>query len=288
MVVTTILNGLSQGMLLFLIASGLSLIFGVMGVVNFAHGSIYALGAFVGVSVYEVTGSFWAALLVSPIVVGVIGIAIERVTLRPLYSEDPIFQVLLTFGVLILIEEGIRLVWGSSTRNLPAGISGTIDLGFVTYPTYRIFIILFGLLVFVGLWLFIHYTRVGIIIRAGTTDREMVEMLGVDIGRINTLTFAVGAGLAAVAGVIAAPLLSVSPSMGVDILIEAFVVVVVGGIGSVVGPFVGAVLLGLAWSFIGVYLGGFVGFVMFAAMAVILLLKPEGLFRTRGLLEESA
>jgi len=285
---TTILNGLSQGMLLFLIASGLSLIFGVMGVVNFAHGSIYALGAFVGVSVYEVTGSFWAALLVSPIVVGVIGIAIERVTLRPLYSEDPIFQVLLTFGVLILIEEGIRLVWGSSTRNLPAGISGTIDLGFVTYPTYRIFIILFGLLVFVGLWLFIHYTRVGIIIRAGTTDREMVEMLGVDIGRINTLTFAVGAGLAAVAGVIAAPLLSVSPSMGVDILIEAFVVVVVGGIGSVVGPFVGAVLLGLAWSFIGVYLGGFVGFVMFAAMAVILLLKPEGLFGTRGLLEESA
>jgi len=282
-----ILNGLSRAFLLFLIASGLSLIFGLMGVVNFAHGAFYALGAYLAVFVFGFSDSFLVALFVAPFLVALVGIAAEATAIRPLYGRDPIYQVLLTFGVSIVLDELIKFVWGADPLRLatPAAIGGVADFGFISYPAYRLFIIGFGLVVAAALWLFIQRTRVGIIVRAGTLDSEMVEAMGINVRRVFTGMFGLGVGLAAVGGVVASPLLGVYPSMGTEILIEAFLVVVLGGLGSVRGALLGALIIGMAQGLGAFYIDQFVGLLLFVIMIVVLLVRPYGLLGQPGFVE---
>lgn len=284
---TAILNGLSRALLLFLIASGLSLIFGLMGVVNFAHGAFYALGGYLAVFAFGFSESFLVALFVAPFLVALVGILTEMTTIRPLYERDPIYQVLLTFGVSIILDELIKLVWGSSPLRIgtPGAISGITDFGFISYPTYRVFIIGFGLLVALGLWLFIQRTRVGIIVRAGTLDSEMVEAMGIKVQRVFTAMFGLGVGLAAVGGVVASPLLGVYPTMGTEILIQAFLVVVLGGLGSVRGALLGALIIGMAQGIGAYYISTFVGLILFVIMISVLLVRPYGLLGQPGIAE---
>jgi len=285
MVLDILLNGLSRAMLLFLIASGLSLIFGLMGVVNFAHGALYAIGGYVGVALLQFSESFWVALIVAPFIVAFLGIILEYAGIRPLYGRDPIYQILLTFGVAVVLEEFSKLVWGSSPLSLTAAdeLIGATPLGGTFYPTYRLFIIAIGAVTAGVLWLFLQRTRVGIIVRAGTLDGEMVEIMGINIRRMFTLMFGLGTALAALGGVVAGPLVSVYPTMGTEILIEAFIVVVVGGLGSIRGSLAGALIIGVAQSFGAYHVSKYVGFILFGIMIVVLLTRPYGIFGQPGM-----
>jgi len=285
--IAVLLNGLSRAMLLFIIASGLSLIFGLMGVVNFAHGALYALGGYAGVVVLGFVDSFWVALLIAPLLIAVLGILMEYLTIRPLYNRDPIYGVLLTFGLTIVIEETIFLIWGPGPKQFttPEFLQGPIQILGTYYPRYRLFIIGFGALVAIGLWLVLQRTRIGMIVRAGNLDSEMVEAIGINIRLVFTGMFAAGVALAALGGVVAAPIYSVYPTMGTAILIDAFIVVVVGGLGSVRGAFAGAFVVGFARSFGASYVSDYVSLLLFALMIVVLLLRPYGLFGEPGLLE---
>lgn len=286
--ISTVMNGVSQAMLLFLIASGLSLIFGLMGVVNFAHGAFYALGGYLAVAVFGFTNSFWIALLVAPFIVAGVGVLIEYTTIRPLYKREAIYQVLLTFGMAIVIQEAIILVAGTDTYNLqsPDVLTGIVEMFGTFYPLYRLSLIAAGIIVGVLLWLMLDRTRIGIIVRAGTFDSEMVEALGINIRRVFTAMFGLGVLLAAVGGIMAAPLLSVTPDMGIAIIIDAFIVVVVGGLGSIRGSFIGALIIGLAEAFGSFYISKFVGFVIFTLMIIVLLVRPYGLLGQPGIFEE--
>jgi len=285
--ITIILNGLSRAMLLFVIAAGLSLIFGLMGVVNFAHGVMYALGGYVGVMVVGVFQSFWVALLLSPIIIALVGIAIEYGTIRPLYGRDPIYSVLLTFGLTIVIEEGIFLIWGPGPRQFtaPEFLQGPIELFGTFYPRYRLFVIVFGIVVAISLWLFLQRTRIGMIVRAGNLDSQMVEAMGINVRRVFTGVFAIGIGLAAMGGVIAGPVFSVYPTMGTAILIDAFIVVVVGGLGSIRGSLVGALIVGISKSVGATYISDYVSLLLFVLMIAVLVVRPYGIFGQPGLLE---
>ena len=287
-----ILDGLARAMLLFLIASGLSVIFGLMGVVNFAHGVFYAIGAYTGLVILGVLtfpNSFFVVLLLAPLVALVIGIAVERYTIRPLYGEDPIYQVLLTFGITIVFEDALVLIFGRNQQTLTAPdlLAGSSKLPVLDafYPNYRLFVIGLGLLVAVLLWLVISRTRIGIIIRAGTLDSEMVELQGIDVRRLFTLMFGFGVGLAAVGGIAAAPIFSVQPHMGSSVLIDAFLVVIIGGVGSIRGTFVGALGIGYIQSIGGFYFSEWVGIVLFSLLIVFLLVRPYGIFGEPGVLE---
>jgi branched-subunit amino acid ABC-type transport system permease component len=279
MVLQVILNGLSNAMLLFLIASGLSLIFGLMGVINFAHGAYFGLGAYVAVAFLTHIESFWLAILVVPPVIGLSAIPVELL-LRRLYDHNPIFQVLLTFGIAIVIEESIIAIWGTGSKAIapPPELAGFVSIGPIFYPKYRLFVILLGAATILGLVLLISYTNYGTIIRAGTLDDEMVEAAGINIRRLFTAMFVGGVALAGLAGIASAPITSVYPLMGEEILIQAFVVVVVGGIGNIRGPFFGALLVGLVQSFTTYYVESLSGVVIFLLMIVVLSVKPRGLF----------
>jgi len=288
--VTLVFNGLSRSMLLFVIAAGLSLIFGLMGVVNFAHGVMYALGGYVGVEVFGALGSFWTVLLVTPIVVGVLGMAVELGLIRPLYGRDPIYGVLVTFGLAIVVEEGIFLVWGPGPQPFspPGVLQGPIEILGTFYPRYRLFVIVFGVIVAVALWLFLQRTRIGMIVRAGNLDSEMVEAMGINVQRIFTGMFGVGVALAAMGGIVAGPVFGVYPTMGTSILIEAFIVVVIGGLGSIRGSFVGALIVGISQSVGSTYISQYVSILLFALMIVVLLFRPYGIYGQPGLLEANA
>lgn len=272
-------NGLAIGMLFFLVASGLSLVFGLMGVVNFAHGSLYMIGAYVGLVVFDQSTLFLVALLVVPFLVAGIGVVMEYFTLRPLYDRDPIYQILLTFGIALVLDEGVRLIWGLNALDFgrPASLTGSFTLPGGQFPVYRLFVILLGAVVGLGLYLFLERTRFGLIVRAGTNNREMVELCGVNVKRAFTIVFAVGAGMAAVAGVAAGPMFSVYPAMGSEMIIEAFAVVVIGGLGSFRGSFVGALAVGLLDAFGNYYLASFSSMLVFVLMIVVLLIRPHGL-----------
>jgi branched-subunit amino acid ABC-type transport system permease component len=274
------LNGLAYGVLLFLLSVGLTLIFGMLDVVNLAHGSFYMLGAYAGLATLAVAGNFWLAALVAPVAVGVIGALVERGLLRPLYRRPPLDQVLLTFGLIYLFEDLVKWGWGGRIRTIPPPelFSGRVSLGGLTLPSYRLFVILFGLLLALGLWLLIEKTRLGAVIRAGVYDAEMAAGLGIDIGRVFTLVFAFGAALGGLSGVIAGPIQSAYPSMGVSILIPALIVVVVGGLGSLKGSFVGSLIIGQAETFGKAWLPGFSMLMIYVVMALIVLLRPHGLF----------
>ena len=232
------LNGLQLGVLLFLIAAGLTLVFGVMDFINLAHGVQYMLGAYLAVTFYGLTGNFGYALLLASVAALLIGLLVEVLVFRRLYERDHLDQVLATFGVILFVNEGVKIVWGAAPRNLPMPdfFSGSVPLmSGLNYPVWRLCIIASGLLIAAGLWFVVTKTRIGMRIRAGATNAAMVSALGVDVRRLFTVVFGFGAMLAGFAGVMVAPILSVEPGMGDSVLILAFVVIVIGGIGSIRG-----------------------------------------------------
>ena len=285
--IAVLLNGLSRAMLLFVIAAGLSLIFGLMGVVNFAHGAMYALGGYIAVVVASVVGNFWITLLIAPFIVGILGLLVEYVTIRPLYGRDPIYGVLLTFGLTIVIDEGILLIWGPGPQQFsaPEILQGPIQLFGTFYPRYRLFVTAFGAIIALVLWVILQRTRIGMVVRAGNLDSEMVETMGINVRLVFTGMFAVGVGLAAMGGVVAGPVFSVYPGMGTSVLIEAFIVVVIGGLGSIRGSLVGALIVGVSQSIGSAYISDFVGILLFVLMIVVLVVRPYGIFGQPGLLE---
>ena len=280
-------TGLILGGILVLLAIGLSLIFGLMTVVNFAHGSLYMLGAYVGFFVLGYTKSFWAALVIAPLVVGVFGLVIERLLIRPLYGRGPDDPLLLTFGLSLVLVEAVKLVAGKLglTLDPPAALAGAVDLGFMKFPAYRIFVLLVTAVVLVALWLFLEKTNVGLVVRAGSRDALMVRALGIDLGRVWFLVFGLGIAMAGLAGILAGPLRGVYAEMGIEIIIEAFVVVVVGGMGSLPGAIVAGLLIGEVISLTTFFAPKLAEIVVFMVMAVVLLARPSGLFGEAGLAE---
>jgi branched-chain amino acid transport system permease protein len=275
-----LLNGLSWGMLLFLISMGLTTIFGVMGVLNFAHGSLFMLGAYLSMQFMRWVGSFWVGLLLGPPIVAGLSVLLERFLLRPLYGRDVSFQLLLTFGVMLFLDDGVRLVWGAAYHvvNPPPILSGAIPFFSQSYPVYRLFIVVLGPLVGIALWAFFAYTRWGKVLRAAAMDRQMAEIVGVRVPAVFTAVFGFGAWLAALGGALAAPHQSVGPAMGERIIIESFIVVVIGGMGSFPGAFAGALILGLLNSFGTTLLPDVQMALPYILLAVILLTRPRGLF----------
>lgn len=278
-VLVQLLNGLAFAMLLFVLAAGLSLIFGMLDVVNLAHGSFYMLGAYVGLSALRLSGRFWLALVVAPIAVGLAGAAVEVCLLRRLRRQRHLDQVLLTFGLALVLMDLVKWVWGSDVLSLPAPelLSGSVALGTYAFPRYRLFVIAFGVALAAALWLFLERTRLGSVVRAGVSDREMVAGLGVNVSRVFTAVFALGVALAALAGVVAGPILGLSPGMDFEVLILTLIVVVVGGIGTLAGPFLGALLIGQVDTFGKVLIPELSLFLIFGLMALVLVLRPAGL-----------
>jgi branched-subunit amino acid ABC-type transport system permease component len=274
------LNGLSYGVLLFLLSVGLTLIFGMLDIVNLAHGSFYMLGAYAGLAFIAATDSFWLALALAPLVVGGLGALIERSCLRPLYRRPPLDQVLLTFGFIYFFEDVVKWIWGGRIRSIPSPdlFSASVTVFGATVPSYRLFVIAFGLGVAVVLWLLIERTRLGAVVRAGVFDAEMTAGMGINIDRVFTAVFAGGAALAGLSGVIAGPIQSAYPPMGASILIPALIVVVVGGLGSLKGSLAGSLIIGQAETFGKAWLPGGSMLIIYVVMALILLFRPQGLF----------
>jgi branched-chain amino acid transport system permease protein len=300
--VLQMLNGVQLGVLLFLIAAGLTLVFGIMDVVNLAHGVLYMVGAYFIATFAALTGSFWWGLLLMLPAAVAVGLILEYVVIRRLYTRSHLDQVLATFGLVMIANETVKIVWGVSPLSvpLPELLSGSVPLmGPLQYPVYRIAIIVAGLAVALGLFLMVNYTRIGMLLRAGATNRAMVSALGIDIGKLFAIVFTLGAVLACLAGALVAPILSVDTGMGESVLILTFVVVVIGGIGSIKGAFVGALLVAVVDTLGGVFgpillrevldpsAAGQAGrmlapMLIYILMAAILFAKPAGLFGGRA------
>ncbi len=298
LIIEQILNGLQFGVMLFLMAAGLTLIFGVMGLINLAHGSFYMIGAFAAAAVAALTGSFVLALVAALIAAALAGALVEMTVIRRLYATDHLDQVLATFALILVFSEGTRWIFGSFPLflDIPEFLSGPITLpGGIAYPLYRLALIIVGLLVAVFLWALIEKTRLGIQIRAGENDREMIAALGVDISRLYTMVFALGAALAGLAGALVGAIQSVQVGMGEPVLILAFVVIVIGGIGSIKGAFIGALLVGLTDTLGGIFLpevfklfmehsaattigSSLASMAIYILMSAVLILRPTGLF----------
>jgi len=277
-----ILNSVQYGLLLFMLAAGLTLIFGIMGVVNLAHGSFYMLGAYIAWWLTSQIGNFFLAILVGIPIAVALGLLLERLLFRHFYDRDHLDQVLLTFGLIYIFEELRSMLWGDDVHGVavPAVLSASIPLtDTLSYPVYRLFMSGVCVLLAVGLYWLISKTRLGMKIRAGAFNRDMTEALGINISLLYAIVFAMGVGLAAVAGMIAAPISSVYPNMGSQVLIMCFVVVVIGGIGSVRGALIAALLVGTVDTFGKVLLPQVAGMLVYMLMAAVLLWKPEGLFK---------
>jgi branched-chain amino acid transport system permease protein len=275
------LNGLQYGLLLFLIASGLTLIFGIMHIINLAHGALYMVGAYLAFWATSLVGNLFLAILLALPLAAVLGVVIERCLIQALYKRDHLDQVLMTFGLILVIDSMRSIVWGNDVHSVPIPeiLAGSVQLtANLEYPVYRLFISAVCLLVALSMYLILQHTRLGIVIRGGASNREMVQSLGININAIYTLVFAAGAALTAFAGMIAAPVSSVYPGMGNQILIMAFVVVVIGGLGSIRGAFLGALLVGLTATWGAVLVPEYAGMAIYMLMAVVLLFKPRGLF----------
>ena len=275
------LNGIQYGFLLFLVASGLTLVFGIMGIINLAHGAFYMLGAYTVYWLVGYTDNLFVAIVLGLVIMLAFGYLLERSAISFLYKRDHLYQVLLTYGLILVLDEMQRIFWGTDFYSVPVPqiLSASVPLTETQdYPVYRLFISVMCMAVAAGLYLLIGRTKLGMMIRAGASNREMAQVLGVDIGRVFAIVFSIGVALAAFSGMIGAPVSSVYPGMGEQILIVSFVVVVIGGIGSVKGAFVGAMLIGLADTFGQVLLPDFASVVVYAVMAVVLLWRPQGLF----------
>ena len=281
-VIAQALNGLSQMMLLVLIASGLTIIFGLMNILNFAHGSFYMLGAYIGLSTYLLTNQFVLAMIVAFVLVATLGGLLEYATLRPLYGRDPVDHLLITFGFLLVLDQSAHFIWGADLKSMPTPslLDFSIRLGSVSYPAYRSFVFGFGLVFIAGMLVLIRRSDVGLIIRAGTHNTETVRSLGINLPRAFTLTFAFGAGIAAVSGVIAGPIVGLSPTMGVSIIIDAFIVVIIGGLGSFRGSVVAAFIIAEVRALGALFFPGLTSVLVLVALIVTLIIKPEGLFNT--------
>ncbi len=280
LLLSNLLNGLSLGMLLFLISVGLSTIFGVMGVLNFAHGSLYMIGAYMAFQIVKWIPSFWLGLLFAPVIVAIIGGIIELIFLRPIYGRDVSFQLLLTFGFLLVLDDAVRLIWGAGYHivDQPSILSGTVNLLGQPYPIYNLFVLILGPIVGFILWLFFYTTRYGKVIRAAAIDREMAACVGINVEKLFTWVFVFGSYLAGIAGVLASPIRALGPSMGEKIIIESFIVVVIGGLGSFPGAFVGAIILGLMDAYGTQFFPNLHMALPFILLAIILLIRPRGLF----------
>lgn len=278
--VAQLLNGLVYGVLLFLMAAGLSLIFGLMNVVSLAHGSFFMLGAFVGLSVYNFIGSFWLALILAPVPIVILGILMELAFLRPLYRRGHMDQVLLTFGFTFIFFDLVQTLWGRVVLRLPAPevLQGSIQIGLGVFSAYRLFLIGFGFAVALALWLFLERSRIGAMVRAGVDNAEMASGLGGNIPLLFTGVFGLGVALAALGGIVAGPVLGLYPGMDTEILIPAFIVIVIGGMGSLRGAFVGSLLIGIADTFGKAYFQSISLFLIYLAMLAVLLIRPQGLF----------
>ena len=276
-----VLNGVQYGLLLFLVASGLTLIFGIMGIINLAHGSFYMIGAYLAFSLTRAIGDFWLALAAGVLLAVLLGMALEWLVIRFLYERDHLYQVLLTYGLILIFEEMRSLAWGDDVHGVqvPAGLDFSIPLtDTLSYQVYRLAMSGICLAIAFAMYWLIQKTRLGMMIRAGSVNRDMVQSLGINIGLLYRLVFAFGLALAALAGMLAAPISSVYPGMGNQVLIISFVVVVIGGIGSVKGALIAALAIGLADTFGKVLLPQIAGMVIYLLMAAILLWRPQGIF----------
>ncbi len=273
------LNGLTNAMTFFIIASGLTLIYGVLRILNLAHGSLFMLGAFFTYQLTHWLGNFWYALLFAPLICGVAGILMERIFLRPIYGVPIPFQLLLTFGLMLLIADIVRIFWGVAFRTAtePSVLSGTMNILGVSYPRYNFFVIVMGIIVGIFIWLLLKKTRFGKMIRASSSDREVAGGLGINVPWLYTSVFGIGAYLAGLSGVLAAPLRSIMLEMDVHTIVEAFAIVVIGGLGSIPGALIGSLLLGQLNSFGTLYIPRFEMAFMYIFMAIILLIRPKGL-----------
>lgn len=277
-----VLNGLQYGLLLFLVASGLTLIFGIMGVINLAHGSFYMIGAYLAWSLASQFNSLLAAIVVGVVLSVGLGLLLERLLIRHFYHRDHLYQVLLTYGLILIFEQLRSIIWGDDVQGVkvPELFNHSIPLtDTLSYPVYRLVISAACILIALGMHWLIRHTRLGMMIRAGAHNREMTEAMGINIRLLFALVFALGTALAAFAGMLAAPVSSVYPNMGSQVLIICFVVVVIGGIGSVKGALVAALLIGLTDTFGQVYLPELAGMAVYLLMAAVLVFRPEGLFR---------
>jgi len=272
-------NGLILGSIYVLLALGLTVIFGTLGVVNFAHGALYMLGAYVSYSIVTLLNlHFIVAIVICPIIVGIIGILLEKFLVSKLYKLPHFYNLLLTFGIMFFTQDAVKIIYGPEGEpfNIPEFLGGAVNLGFVVYPKYRLFIILMTGFLALGVWLFIEKTKLGAIIRAGTDDSEMADALGIDISRTFTLVFGMGAALAGLAGVIAAPIQDVQPLMGMNFLTESFVVVIVGGMGSIGGSILAGLIVGELVTLGIIFWAPMSTTLIYIFMAIVLILRPRG------------
>jgi branched-chain amino acid transport system permease protein len=272
-------NGLVSGMILALVASGLTLIFGIMDVVNFAHGDLLMLGAYTGSGVFLTTGNFWAALVMAVIVIAVLGAALQVTTLRPLLGRDPLTTILATFGMSLVIQNYALWQWGPSARKITEPIGGQFSLFYLQYPYYRIVIALLSAAIIGGLWVFMKYGTYGIWIRATTQDRVMAAAMGIPVPTVHAVVFAIGAGMAAASGVLFAPLVGVTQTIGLDFTLRAFVVVVVGGMGNLGGSILASIFVSLLESYASLFVSPAQAVIVsFIVLVLTLLFRPTGLF----------
>ena len=279
-----VLSGLTAAMFLFVVASGLSLVFGVLRVLNFAHGSFYMVGAYLAWQWMQLlsglSGSFWVAVLGAAVGVALLGGLIERLLLRHLYGREDLYQLLLTYALVLMLGDAARMLWGTQQLSVPrpAALTGRFEWFGAVVPHYNLFIIVLGPLIATGCWLLLSRTGTGRLIRAAALDREMLAALGADVGRLYTLMFMAGSFLAGLGGALVTPVRSIVPGMDVEIIVEAFIVVVIGGLGSFWGTFIGEIVFGQVLAFGILVLPGFSIFAVFALMALVLIVRPNGLF----------
>jgi branched-chain amino acid transport system permease protein len=273
------MNGIVTGMILALVASGLTLIFGIMDVVNFAHGELFMLGAYIGVIVLTATGSFWLALVLAALVVAILGAAMQIATLRPLIGRDPLTTILATFGISLILQNYVLWQFGPVSRKISEPITAHFNLFYLEYPWYRLLIAALSALIIGGFWLFLKYGKYGIWIRATTQDRMMAQAMGIPVPWVYTGVFAIGAGMAAASGVLFAPLAGVSHTMGLDWVLKAFIVVVVGGMGNLGGSIAAAIFISLLESYASVWVNPSQAVIVsFVVLILTLLFRPTGLF----------
>jgi len=280
-VLMQLFNGLILGSLYVLLALGLSIIFGMLGIINFAHGAFFMLGAYVAYTITTyLIPNFWVALALVPVVMAVFGAACEMVFLRRLYAFPPLYIMLFTFGLMLALQDVVRIIFGSMGVPFPApdSLAGAVNLGFMYYPKYRLFLIIITVAISVAVWLFLSRTRLGALIRAGTDNPRMVDALGINISRVITLVVGLGTALAGLAGVLAAPIQNVRPLMGTDFLIDCFVVVVIGGMGSIGGSILGGLIVGEIIALGVMVWPPMASTLIYFFMAVFLLIRPRGLF----------
>jgi len=272
-------NGIVTGMILALVASGLTLIFGIMDVVNFAHGELFMLGAYVGVLVIAATGNFWLALIISALIVAIIGAAMQIVTLRPLIGRDPLNTILVTFGISLILQNYALWQFGPVARRIPEPFTGHFNLFYLQYPWYRMLIAGLSAAIIGGFWLFLKYSKFGVWIRATTQDRVMAQAMGIPVPWVYTGVFALGAAMAAASGVLFAPLVGVNHTMGLDWVLKAFIVVVVGGMGNLGGSIAAAIFVSLLEAYAAIWVDPSQAVIVsFVVLILTLLFRPTGLF----------